>query len=145
MMKSKDEMLLGIDFMQKHGVQLHCSTGGFRVGASLTIQPMFKANSPSMRAVSVRTVRLPPLSVGVIDCEISDDISDFILEPLNEFPVRVIPFNKSRTKGKLCLMNLTPRAHIFRQGQPLATAAPATDVGTPEASVSTHTHKKNTQ
>lgn len=39
----QDEMLLGIDFMHEQGVQLHCSTGEFRVGASLTIQPMFKA------------------------------------------------------------------------------------------------------
>lgn len=52
----QDKMLLGIDFMQEHGVQLHCSTGEFPVGANLTIQPMFKANSPSMQAVLVRRV-----------------------------------------------------------------------------------------
>lgn len=117
---------------------MHCSTREFRVGASLTIQPMFKANSPSVQAVSVRRVRLPPLSVGVIDCEITDEIPDFILEPLDEFPVGVIPsrsFNKSGTRGKLCLMNLTQRAHIFRQGQPLATATPATEAGIPKSSV----------
>lgn len=61
-------MLLGIDFMQENGVQLHCSTGEFRVGACLTIQSMFKANSPSVQAFSARHVRLPPLSVEVIDC-----------------------------------------------------------------------------
>lgn len=136
----QDEMLLGIDFMQGHGVQLHCSTGEFRVGASLTKQPMFKAdpNSLFMQTVSMRRVRLPPLSVGVIDCELTDEISDFVLEPLDEFPVGVIPsrsFNKSGKRGKLCLMNLTPRANIFLQGQPLATAALATEVGTQEASV----------
>lgn len=82
----QDEMLLGIDFMQEHGVQLHCSTGEFRIGASLTIQPMCKANpnSPSMQAVSVRRVRLPPLSVGVIDCGITDEILEFILKPLDK-------------------------------------------------------------
>ncbi|XP_052681414.1 uncharacterized protein LOC128162302 [Crassostrea angulata] len=133
-------MLLGIDFMQEHGVQLHCSTGEFRVGASLTIQPMCKANpnSPSMQAVSVRRVRLPPLSVVVIDCGITDEILEFILEPLDKFSVWVISsrsFNKSETRGELWLMNLTPRAHIFRQGQPFATAALATEVGIPEASV----------
>lgn len=50
----------------------------------------------------------------------------------------VIPsrsFNKSGTRDKLCLINLTPKAHFFRQGQPLATAAPATEVGILEASV----------
>lgn len=43
---------------------MHCSTREFRVGVSLMIQSMFKANpnSPSIQAVSVR---LPLLSVGV--------------------------------------------------------------------------------
>lgn len=74
----------------------------------------------------------------MIDCEITNEISDFILEPLDEFPVVEIPsrsFNKSGTRDKLCLINITPRAHFFRQGQPLATAAPATKVGILEASV----------
>lgn len=83
-------MLLDIYFMHEHGVQLHCSTGEFRVGACLTIQPMFKVNSPSVQAFSVCRVRLPPLSVGVINCEITEAISDFILESID----------KSETRGK---------------------------------------------
>lgn len=113
----QEDMPLGIDFMQKYGVQLHCSTAEFRVGASLTIQPMFKVNSLSVQAFSVRRVRLPPLSVGVIDCKITGEMLDFMLQPIHEFPVGVIPsrsLNKSGTKGMLCLMNLT-QAHIFRQ------------------------------
>lgn len=57
----------------------------------------------------------------VIDCEITDEISDFILEPVDEFPVGAIlsrSFNKSGTRGKLCLMNPTPRAHIFGRVSP---------------------------
>lgn len=74
-----------------------------------------------MQAFSVRRVRLPPLSVGVIDCEITNEISDFILGPLDDFPVGVIPsrpFNKSGTRGKLCLMNLTQRATASGAGEP---------------------------
>lgn len=61
----------------------------------------------------------------MIVCEKTDEISDFILEPLVEFPEGVIPssFNKSGTRSKLYLVNVTPREHIFRQDQPLATAA----------------------
>lgn len=76
--------------------------------------------------------------MGVIDCKITNEISDFILEPLGEFPVGVIPsrsFNKSGTRGKLCLINLTQSAHIFRQGQRLATATHATEAETHKASV----------
>lgn len=76
--------------------------------------------------------------MGGIDCKITSELSDFILEPLDEFSVGVIPsrpYNKSRTRGKLCLMNLTMRAHIYRQGQLVATAMPATEAGIPKASV----------
>lgn len=50
----QDEIFHGIGFMKEHGVQLHCSTGVFHVGASLTIQPMFKGNTPSVQAFSER-------------------------------------------------------------------------------------------
>lgn len=75
----QDNMFLGIYFMQKNGVQLDFSKREFRVGAILSKQPMFNANSPSVQFFSVRRVRLPPLSVGMINCEITDEMSDFIL------------------------------------------------------------------
>lgn len=74
----------------------------------------------------------------MINWETTDEVSVFILELLDEFSVGVIPsrsFNKSGTRGKLCLMNITMRTHIFRQGQPLATAAPAIEAGILKTSV----------
>uniref|UniRef100_K1REW0 Nattectin n=1 Tax=Magallana gigas TaxID=29159 RepID=K1REW0_MAGGI len=102
-------MFLGIDFMQEHGVQLHCSTGEFRVGASLAKHPTFKASSPSMQAVSVRRMRaFIPLFVGGIDCKITSELPDVILEPLDEFSVGVIPsrpYNKSGTRELATFMS----------------------------------------
>ncbi|XP_062613888.1 uncharacterized protein LOC134275637 [Saccostrea cucullata] len=134
----QDDMLIGIDFMQENEVQLHCGAGELRVGGSMTIQAMHKANTNSVQGVTVRRVRLPPLSVGVIDCNIEKELPDFILEPTNNFPVGVSPsrtFNQTGNKGKLCLINMTPRSHIFRAGEPLATALPAHEVGQPSTSV----------
>lgn len=74
----------------------------------------------------------------MIDCEITDEIFGCILEAIDEFLVGVIPsrsFNKSETRGRLCLMNHTQKAHIFRQGQPLATATPPTEAGITKVSV----------
>lgn len=91
-----------------------------------------------MRALAVRRVRLPPLSVSVIDCEVAKDLPDYILEPMNDFPVGVLPshtFNKSGSKGKMCLINMTPRSHIFRAEQPLATAQLANEAGQPLTAV----------
>lgn len=70
----------------------------------------------------------------MINWETTDEISDFILELLDEFSIGVIPsrsFNKSGTSGKLCLINHT--TGLAWQG--LATAAPATEAGIPKASV----------
>lgn len=53
----------GIDFIQKKGVQFHCSKGEFRVGASLTKKPMFKANTSLMQVFSVRRVRYTTVHV----------------------------------------------------------------------------------
>lgn len=65
---------------------MHSSTREFCVEASLTIQPMFKANTPPVKAFSVRHARLLSLSVGGLqdNCE----ISDYIVEALDEFPVK---------------------------------------------------------
>lgn len=56
----QDEMLL----VQEHGVQLHCSIGEFRVGASLTIQPMFKANPNSLSCLSASRASTSLVSGG---------------------------------------------------------------------------------
>lgn len=59
-------------------------------------------------------------------------------EPIYEIPVALIAsrsFNNAGTRDKLCLMNLTQEEHIFQQGQPLATATPATETVIPEAFV----------
>jgi hypothetical protein len=50
----QDDMLLGIDFLKKHGVQMHCGVGELRVGSSLTIQPLHKGETPLGGVVAVR-------------------------------------------------------------------------------------------
>lgn len=77
---------------------------------------MFKSNSPSVQAFSIRRVRLPPLSVEVIDCKIIGNISDFMLEPIDKFPVGVIPsrsFEILDQGGKLrTLCRIIMRANV---------------------------------
>ena len=67
-------MLLGIDFLQNYGVRLHCGTGELQLGSesdSEPVQLMHKNGVSSVKAVSVRNVRLPPFSVGVVECSVS--------------------------------------------------------------------------
>jgi hypothetical protein len=61
--------LLSVDFLQKHRIQLHDGAGELRVGSSLTIYQMPKGAPPWKELlVTVRRVRLSPLSVGVVEC-----------------------------------------------------------------------------
>ena len=69
-----------------------------------------------MKAVSVHMGRLPPLSEGVVECAVSKELPDFILEPVDNSPLGVLParsFNKSGKSGKLCLIYMTQRSHVF--------------------------------
>ena len=97
-------MLLRIDFLQNYGSRLHCRIGELQLGDSEPVQLMHKNGIGSVKAVSVRRVRLPPFSVGVVEYPVSRELPDFILEPVDNFPSGVFPtrsFKKSRKSGKL--------------------------------------------
>ena len=107
----QDDMILGIDFLQNYGVRLHCGTGELQLGDSAPVLLMHKNGVSSVKAVSVRRVRLPPFSVGVVEFSVSREL----LEPVDNFPSSVLParsFNKSGKSGKLCLINMTQRTRV---------------------------------
>ena len=92
---------------------------------------MHKNGVDSVKAVSVRRVRLPPFSVGVVEPSVSRELPDFILEPMDNFPPGLLlsrSFNKSGKFGKLCLINMTSRSHVFKAGQEFAAADLASEV-----------------
>lgn len=68
----QDDMLLGIDFLKTYGVELDCGTGELQLDDSVPVQQMHKDKIGSVNAVSVRRVRLPPLSAEIVDCAVSE-------------------------------------------------------------------------
>ena len=124
----QDDMLLGIDFLQNYGVKLDCVTGVLHLGDSVPVQLIHKDKIGSVKAVSVRRVRLTPLSVGIVECAVLEELPDL---SLNRWMTGVLParsFNKSGKSGKLCLINMTQRSHVFKAGQELAAASVASKV-----------------
>ena len=110
-------MLLGIDFLQKCGVELECGTGELQLGDSVPLQLMHKDKTGSVKAVSVRWVRLPPLSVGVVECAVSKELPDVILEQFNKSPLGVLQarsLNISWKSGKICIINMTQWSYGFK-------------------------------
>lgn len=57
-----------------------------QLGDSVPVQLMPKDKVCSVKAVSILRVRLPPLSVGLVECSLLRELSDFILEPVDNFP-----------------------------------------------------------
>ena len=79
----------------------------------MPVQLMHKYKKGSVKAVPVRRVRLPLPSVEIVECAVSEELPDFILEPVDNFIPGVLPassFNKSGKSGKLCLINMTQRS-----------------------------------
>ena len=77
-----------------------------QLGDIVPVQLMHKDITGSLEEVSARRVRLPPLSVGVVECAGSKELPDFILEPVDNSPQGVLrSLNKS---GKSGLINMTP-------------------------------------
>ena len=70
------------------------------IGDNVPVQLMHKDKTGSVKAVPVRRVRLPPLSVGVVECVVSKELPDFILEPADNSPLGVLPARSFRKSVK---------------------------------------------
>lgn len=135
----QDEMLLGIDFLRSHGAQISCETGALRVkGVPGMIEMSSGVDWLVLNAVSSRRVRIPPHTAQVIECDLATEMSDFIIEPANVFPLGIVASrtnNASGNKGKLCVMNMTDRSHIVKTGSVVGKATAACSVKNSDASV----------
>ena len=74
----------------------------------MPVQLMQKDKTGLVKATSVRRVRLPPLSVVVVECAVSKELPDFILEPVDNSPQGVLPSRSFNKSGKSGLINMTP-------------------------------------
>ena len=58
-----------------------------QLGDNVPVLLMLKNKTGSVKTVSVRRLRLPPVSAGVVECAVSRELSDFILEPVDNSPL----------------------------------------------------------
>ena len=67
-----------------------------QLGDIVPVQLMHKDKTGSLEEVSARRVSLPPLSVVVVECAVSKELPDLILEPVENSPQGVLrSLNKS--------------------------------------------------
>ena len=82
---------IDLSFLQTKWIKLHSGTGEMQLGDSVPVQLMHKDKTGSLEEVSARRVSLSTLSVGVVECAVSKELPDFILEPVDNSPPEVLP------------------------------------------------------
>ena len=135
----QDKMLFGIDFLKSHGAQISCETGALRVkGVPGMIEMSSGVDWLVLNAVSCRRAQIPLHTAQVIECDLANEMSDFIIEPANVFPLGIVAsrtYNNSGNKGKLCVINMTDRGHFVKTGSVVGIVTAACAVKNSEASV----------
>ena len=82
-------------------------------------------------AVSVKRLRVPPLSAQVIEGELDAKLGHFLLEPLSGFPDGLLfakSLNSPGERGKICVINMTRRGQIIKSGQLIGQAVKVDEV-----------------
>ncbi|MES9883357.1 MAG: retropepsin-like aspartic protease, partial [Sedimenticola sp.] len=121
----EDNMLLGLDFMQKHGVNINIPDGQLQIGRETIDMKYSHQDGPVKVArvtVSHREV-IPPNSAVTLKCEISRILPDYIVEPVSGLSV-VIPrtLHLGGRSPKVCIINWSERNVIMKRNQHIATA-----------------------
>jgi hypothetical protein len=72
---------------------------------------------PVLDAVSARRVRIPAHTAQVIECDLSVDIPEFMLELISIFlhgRLASLTYNTTGKRGRLCVLNLTDRSYTIK-------------------------------
>ena len=123
----QDDMLLGLDFLLRHGVDIKLDDMCLdfrRNGEKVPIEVKRKVTSKDSAVAKVtieKTVKMPPNSVLKWQCKISDPLTDCIIEPEGDLDV-IVPrsLHSAGSKPKVCLVNVTDSLVRLRQKQLVA-------------------------
>ena len=127
----QDDMLLGLDFLLRHGVDIKLDDMCLdfrRNGEKVPIEVKRKVTSKDSAVAKVtieKTVKMPPNSVLKWQCKISDPLTDCIIEPEGDLDV-IVPrsLHSAGSKPKVCLVNVTDSLVRLRQKQLVAKVFP---------------------
>ena len=110
----QDDMLLGLDFMLRHGVDIKLNDRcldfrGKRQKVPIEVERMGTSKESQVKKVTIeKTVKMPPNSVLKRQCKISDLLTNYIIEPEGDLDV-IVPrsLHSAGSKPKVCLVNVT--------------------------------------
>lgn len=120
-----DEMLLGLDFMLKYGIDIKLLEAEISIGKeSIPLQmENAKSQEPTISRVTVvnRTI-IPPNSVRLVPCK-SQLCTQFMLQPNQDLPVMIPRTLYSGTEQpSICAINISTHNVVLKRGQSVGDA-----------------------
>ena len=127
----QDDMLLGLDFMLRHGVDIKLNDRcldfrGKGQKVPIEVERMGTSKESQVKKVTIETtVKMPPNSVLKRQCKISDLLTDYIIEPEGDLDV-IVPrsLHSAGSKPKVCFVNVTNSLTRLGQKQLVAKVFP---------------------
>ena len=128
----QDDMLLGLDFLLRHGVDIKLNDRclafrGKGQKVPIEVERMGTSKESQVKKVTLleKTVKVPPNTVLRLQCKISDSLNDNIIEPEGDLDV-ILPrsLHSAGSKPKVCLVNVTDSLVRLRQKQLVAKVFP---------------------
>ncbi|MCG7869674.1 MAG: retroviral-like aspartic protease family protein, partial [Candidatus Thiodiazotropha taylori] len=130
----QDDMLLGLDFLLRHGVdikledrRLHCKARNEEI--PIEVERASGQENKVAHVIIEKTVTLPPNSATRLRCKISDKLADYIIEPEGDLEV-AIPrtLHVAGSEPTVCMLNLTNNFIKLRRDRLVAQAFPVCSV-----------------
>ena len=130
----QDDMLLGLAFLLRHGVDIQLDNRFLHFRETKENVPIEVERSnnktPSVARVTIsKPVKIPPNSVVRLECDNSDELTDYMLEPQRDLSV-LIPktLHSGGVKPKVCMLNLTDSTIRLKQHQLVANTYPVCSI-----------------
>ena len=130
----QDDMLLGLDFLLRHGVDIKMDDlcldfRGSGEKLPMEVERKLTSESKVAKVMVEKTTMIPPNSVLRLQCKISDNLPDYIIEPEGGLDV-IVPrtLHSAGSKPKVCLINVTDSFIKVKRNQLVAKAVPVCSV-----------------
>ena len=125
----EDDMLLGLGFIRRHGVDIKITEGVLQIGEEnipMNIETKQAAIAKTRRVMVASRVVIPPNSVKVVSCKVKKQRRTFIVEPTEEGDWLVPRTLQAKgTNPKVCFVNLSGHNIVLRKDQVVGEAEPA--------------------
>lgn len=115
----QDDMLLGLDFLLRHGVdiklnELHLYFREEGEKVAIEVDGRVTKENKVAKVIIEKTVKVPPNSVLRLQCEITDRLTDYMIEPEEDLEV-IVPrtLHLAGSKPRVCLLNITDRSSVL--------------------------------